>query len=121
MKIDYKIELDPVSFIAGDHQEFQYHVMDAETGFNVELTRTQEVKVAIYPFGDGGNPVLVVKGKILDNDSSSFLIKLNSSDTEELRGLYVQQPIIVDHDGQIFRPGQGTINIYPRAYNETLE
>ena len=121
MKIDYKIELEPVSFIAGDYQEFQYRVSDSETGLGVSLKSTRELKLALCPYGDNENPVLVLDGELLDNDASSFLVKLKSSDTENLSGLYLQQPIIIDNDGQVFRPGQGTVNIYSRAYNERLE
>lgn len=120
MRIDYKIELEPVAFIAGDYQEFQYNVSDSESGLGVSLDSCQ-LKVALYPYGDNENPRLVVDGELLENSSSSFKVKLDSAMTKDLGGLYVQQPIIIDNDGQTFRPGQGTVNIHPRAFDENFK
>ena len=115
MKIYYKIELEPVSFIAGDYQEFQYDITDTTTGKDVDLDAdTVEVKMALYPYGDNETPVFVVNGE--KTGHSSFVVKLKSEYTANLNsGLYVQQPIIIDSDGDVFRPCQGTVNIYPRA------
>lgn len=119
MKIDYKIELDPVSFIAGDYQEFEYNVVDSASGMTVSLNENQiaSAKVAFCSYGDFESPVLVIEAAREDMSGGSFLIRLESSDTEGLSGLYVQQPIITDVDGMVFRPGQGTVNIYPRIHS----
>ena len=119
MKITYKIELEPVAFIAGDYQEFQYNIADLESGAGVSLEACQ-LKMALYPYGDNENPQLVVDGELLDNNVSAFKVKLQSDATKDLSGLYVQQPIIIDSDGQVFRPGQGTVNIHPRAFDENF-
>lgn len=113
MKINYKIDLEPVSFIAGDYQEFQYTVQDSETNLPVSLTGMQ-TGMALYPYGDNENPVAYYEGT---NNGNTFLVKIPSETTKEFNGLYVQQPIIVSNE-ETFRPGQGTVNIYPRVFEE---
>lgn len=120
MKIEYKVEMEPVSFIAGDYQEFQYNITDSETGLDVSLVAAQ-TKMVLYPYGDNENPSLVVDGEIVGKNNSAFRIQLTSDATKDLRGLYIQQPIIIDNNGKVFRPGQGAVNILPRAFDENFK
>lgn len=120
MEIAYKIELPPVSFIAGDYQEFEYNVTDAITGAPVDLSGITSAQVALFRYGDNETPALVVNGSLVTHEETltSFAVRLNSDDTQALSGLYIQQPIIIDNAGKVFRPGQGTVNIIPRVHEE---
>lgn len=120
MNITWKTELDPVSFIAGDYQEFEYDIVDVETGKPVDLRAATELKMALFRWGHNDTPAVVVNGfrVAVDGVESAFKVILDSKITAELSGFYIQQPILVDSTGKIFRPGQGTVNVIPRAYEE---
>ena len=44
---------------------------------------------------------------------NNFTVTLNYDDTISLSGKFIQQPIITDFTGNIFRPAQGTVLILP--------
>ena len=126
MQITYKEELAPVSFIAGDYQEFEYTVVDVKTGQTVETADGATMKLVLFRYGEMETPALVVEGyakpEFLGGSSGVvFTVNLTSELTKDLEsGLYVQQPILVDCYGKTFRPCQGTVNILSRGKEENL-
>lgn len=123
MQVTYKEELAPVSFIAGDYQEFEYTIMDIDTNQPVKLSseaNVEKFEMVLFRYGDSDNPVLKVSG-VKRPSSSAFTVCLGSEITEALdSGLYIQQPIITDRYGRIFRPCQGTVNILSRGKEENI-
>lgn len=123
MEIKYKVDLAPVSFIAGDYQEFLYSIINDENLKPVDVGAARELGMILFSYGDNMHPLVVKKGEpiTINGMASAFLVKLTSNDTKNLNsGLYVQQPYIVDDDGKVFRPGQGTVNIIPRGFEENI-
>lgn len=118
MQVTYKEELAPVSFIAGDYQEFEYTITDINTGRAVDPRLIKSFEVVLFRYGETETPALVVQGTRRPEflgGGNVFTIALRSEDTAKLEsGLYIQQPIIKD-DEKTFRPCQGTINIIARG------
>ena len=125
MQVTYKEELAPVSFIAGDYQEFEYTIIDIDTGKMVDAETAKSMQLVLYRYGETETPALVIDGKTRPSDlggaGAVFTVSLESSITKDLEsGLYVQQPIIVDQNGREFRPCQGTVNILSRGKEENV-
>ena len=121
MEVKYKIDLTPVSFIAGDYQEFVYNLVNDETLAPVDIGAARELGMILFTYGDNEHPLIAKSGEpiTVNGVTSAFLVRLTSEDTKDLNsGLYIQQPYLVDDNGKIFRPGQGTVNIVPRGFEE---
>lgn len=123
MQVTYKEELAPVSFIAGDYQEFEYTLIDIDTGKPIDATTAKEMRFVLFHYGDTETPVLNVVGRTRPMDfgggGAVFTVCLESDITENLEsGLYIQQPIVIDQNGRTFRPCQGTVNVYSRGKEE---
>lgn len=123
MEIKYKIELAPVSFIAGDYQEFMYNLVNEDTLAPVDIGAARELGMILFAYGDNEHPSIVKQGEpvTINGVASAFLVKLTSDDTKNLnRGLYMQQPYLIDDDGKVFRPGQGKVEILSRGFEENV-
>ena len=121
MELLYKVELPPISFLGGDFQQWEYAVTDKDDGSEADLTYFQAVGVVIFRPGDAGNPILKILGSVVAANASHFVVNIKSSYTKNLEDVYIQQPFLIDSDGDEFRPGQGTVNIIPRGNIENIE
>lgn len=102
--------LEEFSFIGGSEYVLEFNVFD-ENGAEVDITSaTVSWKMSYY--GQPDYAVLTKAGSI--TDTNSFEVVILSTDTQELSGKFIHQPIVVDFDGSEFRPSQGVITILPR-------
>jgi len=102
--------LDDVTFIAGTYFELVFAALD-EYGVSIDLNGAT-IDWALSLFGDPTELILQKSGVISAPTSDGiFTIILTNSDTSALGGKYIQQPVITDSVGKVFRPGQGLVNI----------
>lgn len=104
--------MEPVQFIAGTDRIFQFQLLASDgDGLPIELTgKTFQWKLAPY----GEKSYAVIEKEDADFTSPDITTKqlvLAAADSENLAGKYVQQPIITDADGTVYRPGQGIVTI----------
>ena len=97
--------------IAGG-QEILEFVVNYEDGTPVDLSAMSEIYWQLCRYGMWQQQVL---RKESDNifDTNKFQIKIDAQDTNGLMGKFIQQPVIVDFNGNIHRFQQGIINIIP--------
>jgi len=105
------ISLNEFSMIAGSNFTLTFTVYESD-GVNLLDLTGATIKWVICPFGQADYTVLQKTGVI--TGTGTFTVTLSGSDTATLSGKYVQQPVITDFLGNIFRPAQGTILIMPR-------
>jgi hypothetical protein len=101
--------LDEIVFIAGTYYELTFNVSD-ELDAPIDLNGAT-VNWVLSAYGDPANTILQKTGTITDAVNGVFKIILIHTDTDELGGKYLQQPIITDSLGKDFRPGQGIVTI----------
>ena len=104
--------MEAVSFIAGTNYIFKFDLY-ASPGDDdpIELTgKTFQWKLS--PFGQ--KSYVAIEKEDSDFTSPTITRKqlmLEVDDTIDLAGKYIQQPIITDADGTVYRPGQGIVTI----------
>lgn len=103
--------LNEFSMIAGTNYTLTFTVYDSD-GVNLLDLTGSTIKWVICPFGQSDYTVLQKTGVI--TGTGVFTVSLVGTDTATLSGKYVQQPVITDFIGNIFRPAQGTVLILPR-------
>jgi len=99
------------TFIAGTYQEFTFDVFDS-AGDPIDIS-TFAFSWVLSPFGQP-NSVSLSKTGIYRTDyvlGNRFTVYVISTDTINLAGKYVQQPIVTANPGYEFRMGQGYVNI----------
>jgi hypothetical protein len=101
--------LEDFSMIGGSYFVLTFNVVD-ENGVPIDLNGSNP-QWLLSVYGDPNNPVLQKDGVITGAPSGIFTVILEGSDTFELSGKYIQQPILVDSMNNDFRLGQGVINI----------
>lgn len=109
--IDYNCiyNLEEFSFIGGTTQYLFFDVYNSG-GDAVDLSEA-DCSWKLRDYGNfGNNATLITKTGVLTG-FNSFKITIDSTDTEDLFGKFVQQPMVIDRDGNIFTPGQGIILI----------
>lgn len=94
-------------FTAGTYKELVF-TLYAENG--IDALTPVSATWAICPYGEYSQTTLQKTGSINTNE---ITVTLNGSDTLSLSGKYIQQLVIEDSAGHIFRPGQGCIVIMP--------
>lgn len=102
--------LQEVSFIAGHTYSFDFNIY--QNGEMVTMVG-KSLEWRLAPYGEK-NYVSLVKTEgdgVVDVDSFTKRVTLSPSDTENLSGKFVQQPIVTDFDGNVFKPGQGIVVI----------
>lgn len=102
--------LEEISFIAGSEYVLEFNVYD-EFGSPIDISSSTVTWRMSY-YGQPDYAVLDKSGSI--TDTSKFEVVLLTSDTEDISGKFVHQPIIEDFDGSQFRPAQGVITIIPK-------
>lgn len=102
--------LTEMTFIGGTYLEFDYSVFD-ETNSPVDIT-TGTITWNLSLYGQPNFVQLTKSGTI--TGTNTFKVMLTASDTVNLSGKYVQQPVLQDFKGNIFVPAQGIINFLPK-------
>lgn len=108
--------LEEFSFIAGTEYLLEYTVFQ-EDGVNKEDISSAQAIFYLFPYGQP-DYVVLQKTCTIGVALGTFSVTLESNDTKNLSGTYIQQPLIVDFYGKQYRLGQGRIIISPRANND---
>ena len=91
--------LSEISFIGGSTQYLTYNVFDVN-GTPIDLNGAI-CQMKLRQYGNFGDSAILTKtGNLLQN---SFQVVLDSNDTVNLFGKYVQQAIVIDFGGKEFR------------------
>lgn len=120
--LDFTNELEADTWIGGNFNTYEFLVVDATNPTEpVDLTIFTEIRWCLFRYGDFEHPILNLLGIIQSTNHAMFLVSIDSKYTEDLSGLFIHQPILVDGAGRQFIPAQGLINIIPRAsYEDSL-
>lgn len=110
--IDYSElnSLEKTFFIAGSTQKLIFNACQQD-GTPIDLGGAT-IKWGLCPYGNSDFTSLDKSGTI--TDTSTFEIDLSDSDTENLEGTFIQQPIITAFTGEVYRPAQGVVVILPK-------
>ena len=99
--------LDDISFIAGSDYTINFPVYD-QYRTSVDIS-SSKMKWMLSLYGQPEYTILVKDAKT--SGSTAFIVTLNSNDTIDLGGIYLQQPEISDVSGKKIRPAQGIVVI----------
>ena len=100
--------LDEITFIAGSYKELYFYPYSSAS-VSLDARRTQ----ASWLLTAYDEPDYVVLNKQAECYNGYFVVKLLSTDTINLRGRYIQKPLILGSLGYDYRLEQGIINIIP--------
>lgn len=103
--------LEKIEFIAGNTYTLEFIAYQDDNVTPLDLGGAS-VKWALCPYGQADYTALEKTGTI--TDTNKFEIVLNTSDTENLDGTYIHQPVIIAFTGETYRPAQGVIIIAPQ-------
>ncbi len=107
--------LEEVEFIAGTNFTFTFLVYDAN-GSPLDLS-SGTVLWTLCPYGQPDYPVLSITGVVDNIITNKFTVNLETDDTKDLYGKFIQQPVVLDFADQEFRPAQGVVTISARINN----
>lgn len=106
-------KLPELVFIGGSYQELEFEIF-GQGGQKIELYG-YSIKWVMFPYGQ--QDLIVIE----KNDSSeknikitehnTFIVYLNSTETEGLKGRFIHRPIITDIKGNKHIPAEGDIVI----------
>jgi hypothetical protein len=104
--------LEEDSFIAGTHRNYTFTIND-ENGSPVNLASCQQLTWMLSRYGSP-TVVLTKTATYGGTSGNEMYVEIQSSDTVNLKGKYVHQPVIIDASGDEYRPSQGIITIFAR-------
>lgn len=104
-------QLPEFQIIAGSKEVLEFEV-NYHDGKPVNLATAQDIYWCLCRYGTPNYVVLKIKEYEI-YDENKFSIQLGYNDTINLSGKYIQQPVVVDQNGQPHRFAQGMINIIP--------
>ena len=99
--------LSEEQFIAGGEQYFEFKIYDSEAGtaLNIDdLSLRFSMNSMTDPSSFNSLSVLAER-----KDANTFRVTITSEMTKNLRGVYLQQPILIDYTGKELKPAQGRI------------
>ena len=103
--------LEEFSFIAGTDYLLEFEVFEGD-GVTPANLGGGSIKWVLSLMGQPNYTILELDGTIVS--ANGFTIEIPSESTQTFSGKYIQQPVLIDFDGQEFRPAQGVITIIPR-------
>ena len=106
--------LGEFSFIAGNDYTLVYNVY-GEDGVSPMDLGGGSVKVVLSPYGQFDYNILQLDGVISGTFNNIITVTIESADTINLSGKYIQQLVITSFGGKEYRPAQGNILIIPRT------
>jgi hypothetical protein len=104
-------DLEELKFIGGNEYTLAFDIYNS-TGSPIDLTPVSTSWAMSY-LGQPGSPVLVKSGTFSGSPLHRFTVEISGSNTLNLSGVFIHQPIITDFDGAPYRPSQGRIIIIP--------
>jgi hypothetical protein len=100
--------LTELNMIGGSYQVLEFTVYD-ENNQPINLNGAT-CTWYLRSYGNYAESAVLVKSGSVTG-TNTFEVVLSSSDTINLYGKYVQQPVVQDYSGKTFRPAQGIIMI----------
>ena len=108
-KCDDITSLSDTTFIAGSTQYFEYTIYNSLTGALIDISDLTLRFTLNSAYGQSNfEPVVITATK---KDSHTFRVELPKADTLDLKGFYIQQPVLIDYSGDEFKPAQGSMII----------
>jgi hypothetical protein len=95
---------------AGSNMTWTYNTFEEDGATPLNIT-SGSAKLVFCPWGEPEITSLEKIGTIAT--AYSFTVSFNESDTINLNGKYLQQPILTDPSGNTFRAGQGIVLVFP--------
>ena len=105
--------LDEISFIGGTYYILEFNVFD-ENGDPIDISSATPTWLLCY-YGQPDYAVVAKSGSI--TGTNTFEVIIDTADTENLSGKFLQQPTITDFDGTSYIPAQGVVTILPKINN----
>ena len=102
-------ELNDVTFIAGGLQYFEYTIYNSETGGLVDISDLILKFTLNSAYGQANFEPIEIYG--VPKDSHTFRVEIPSEYTDDLKGFYLQQPVLIDYLGDEFKTAQGSVVI----------
>jgi len=105
-------DLTEIKMYAGDQQSMTYTIYNSSGGLYDLNSATCTVRV--FKLGDPTNLTLTLTGAVSGSPSlGQFTTTFPSASSVDLSGVYLQQPVVVDSEGNTHIPSQGKIIIFP--------
>lgn len=101
---------EPFALIAGTSYTIEFEVFE-EDGVNPLDLGGATVKWLVSPFGQSDYNSISSNGSM--TGVNKFEFNLSPSDTINLSGKFIHQPVIMSFTGEEYRPGQGILTIIP--------
>lgn len=101
--------LSEEQFIAGGEQYFEYKIYNSETGVPIDVSDLN-LRFTMNSMTDPSDFNSISVDAEL-KDSTTFRVTLTAEMTKNLRGVYIQQPVLIDYTGKELIPAQGRIII----------
>lgn len=99
--------LDETIFIGGSVQYFEYTIYNSETGEPIDISDLTLRFTLNSAYGQSNfEPVVITASK---KNSTTFRVEVPKEYTQDLKGFYLQQPVLIDYVGDEYRPAQGSI------------
>lgn len=107
-------QLTEFALISGSREILEFYFY-YEDGTPLDLS-SSSVRWRLCRMGQQGVPVLEKEGEIFEyqGEMCGATVALTSEDTQGLSGKYLQQPILIDYQGQEYFPQQGIITFVPQ-------
>lgn len=103
--------LDDFSMIAGNEYTLVYNVFEQDGLTPLDLGGATAY-VVLSPYGQTDYNILQKTATI--TGTSTFQVVFLGTDTANLSGWYIQQPVIYSFTGNEYRPAQGRILVSPQ-------
>lgn len=113
-------QLTEFALISGSREILEFYFY-YEDGTPLDLS-SSTVKWRLSRMGEQDHPVLEKDGEIFEyqGEMCGATVALESTDTMNLSGKYIQQPILIDYQGQEYFPQQGIITFIPQIRSNQI-
>jgi hypothetical protein len=107
---DTLYNLPEMALIAGSDKVLTFTAY-AENGIDLLDISTATIQWFLCPYGQFNYPLITKDG--IPIDANHFTVTLSNTETLAFSGKYIQQLLITDFSGNVFRPSQGTVIVTP--------
>lgn len=103
-------QLSEFAMIAGTYQSLEFYFYYSD-GTALDLS-SSSAKWRLCRIGQQSNPVVDIPAEI--TSGNGVVVNLLSTYTQNLSGKYIQQPVLIDYQGNEYVYQQGIITIIPK-------
>lgn len=107
---DNLYNLPEISFIGGTDKTFTFTPYQSDGTTYISVIGAT-ISWQLCPYGEYNITLLEKTGTVID--SHTFTVVIDAADTLYLSGKYVQQILVTDFTGKLFKPAQGIVIILP--------